>query len=78
MPDPASPTDNIVPTRDTVKEDQRMKQLQYKSDQWPTVPVSHRSPKKGSIRVKPRGIVAPRVGKTRVADDDGTMTKSLQ
>ena len=79
LPDPASPTVNIVSMRDTVEEDQRMKQqLQGESNPWPTVPVSHRSPGKGSTRVKPRGIVAPRVAKTRVADDDVTRTKSLQ
>ena len=65
--------------RDTVEEDQRMKQqLQGESNPWTTVQVSHMSPKKGSTRVMPRGIVAPRVAKTRVADDDVTRTKSLQ
>ena len=78
LSDPASPSVNIAPTRDTVEEDQRKKQLQDESNPWPTVLVSHGSPMKGSTRVKPRGIVAPRVAKTRVADDDVTMTKSLQ
>ena len=62
LSDPASPTINIAPTRDTVEEDQREKQLQDESNPWPTVPVSHGSPMKGSTRVKPRGISSSKGG----------------